>query len=83
VTLKQVGLGLAAAVLIDATVVRVVLVPAAMKLMGHWNWWLPAWLDRWLPRVELEPSEPGSDRLRRTPGRLVGAHPDARPSREP
>jgi RND superfamily putative drug exporter len=86
VNFKQVGLGLAAAVLIDATLVRVVLVPAAMKLMGHWNWWLPAWQDRWLPRVELEPSEPGaagagSDASRLAPGATeVGAQPAARPT---
>jgi putative drug exporter of the RND superfamily len=46
---KQLGVGLAAAVLIDATVVRAVLLPAAMALLGHRNWWLPAWLDRRLP----------------------------------
>jgi RND superfamily putative drug exporter len=83
VTLKQVGLGLAAAVFIDASVVRVVLVPAAMKLMGHWNWWLPAWLDRWLPRVEPEPSEPGAGGHRPAPDALVGAHPAAPLGREP
>jgi RND superfamily putative drug exporter len=49
VEFKQLGVGLAAAVLIDATVVRAVLLPAAMAQLGHRNWWLPAWLDRWLP----------------------------------
>ena len=48
--LQQFGLGLAVAVLIDATVIRVILLPASMKLLGDWNWYLPAWLD-WLPRV--------------------------------
>jgi len=43
------GLGLAVAIFLDATVVRMVLVPAVMKLMGEANWWLPAWLDRLLP----------------------------------
>jgi RND superfamily putative drug exporter len=65
VLFKEVGFGLAMAVLIDATIVRIVLVPAAMKLMGHWNWWLPGVLDRWLPRLELEPAQPspaGRDR---------------------
>ena len=54
--LKEFGIGLAAAVLIDATIVRAVLLPAAMKLLGDANWYLPKWLD-WLPRVrhELEP----------------------------
>ena len=46
---KQLGVGLAAAVLIDATVVRAVLLPAAMTLLGRHNWWLPGWLDRLLP----------------------------------
>jgi len=48
-SVKQIGLGLAAAVLIDATVVRLVLVPAVMELLGKANWWLPGWLDRLLP----------------------------------
>ncbi|MBV9444428.1 MAG: MMPL family transporter [Streptosporangiaceae bacterium] len=49
VSVKQIGLGLAAAVLIDATVVRLVLVPAVMELLGKANWWLPSWLGRLLP----------------------------------
>ncbi|WP_182898025.1 MMPL family transporter [Microbispora sp. H10830] len=49
-TFMQLGIGLAAAVLIDATVVRAVLLPATMKLLGDWNWYLPRWLD-WLPRL--------------------------------
>ena len=48
------GLGLAVAVLIDATVVRMVLVPATMELLGDANWWLPRWLDRILPHLDLE-----------------------------
>jgi RND superfamily putative drug exporter len=51
---KEMGFGLAAAVLIDATIVRTILVPSAMKLMGDWNWWMPAWLDRILPHIALE-----------------------------
>jgi uncharacterized membrane protein YdfJ with MMPL/SSD domain len=51
--LKQFGVGLAAAVLIDATIVRGVLLPATMKLLGDWNWYLPTWLD-WLPRIGPE-----------------------------
>jgi RND superfamily putative drug exporter len=47
---KQMGVGLAAAILIDATVIRGVLLPAAMKLLGERNWYLPRWLE-WLPRV--------------------------------
>ena len=51
--LKQFGVGLAAAVLIDATIIRAVLLPATMKLLGDWNWYLPHWLE-WLPRLEHE-----------------------------
>jgi uncharacterized membrane protein YdfJ with MMPL/SSD domain len=53
VMMKQFGVGLATAVLIDATIVRGVLLPATMKLLGEWNWYLPRWLG-WLPRLELE-----------------------------
>jgi putative drug exporter of the RND superfamily len=61
---KELGLGLAAAVLIDATIVRGVLLPAAMKLLGDWNWYLPSWLE-WLPHVgagrdDAPPVEPGA-----------------------
>jgi RND superfamily putative drug exporter len=52
--LKVIGVGMAAAILIDATVVRMLLVPAVMQLLGRVNWWLPAWLDRILPRVQVE-----------------------------
>ena len=51
---KQLGIGLAAAVLIDVTLIRTVLLPATMKLLGDWNWYLPGWLE-WLPRVAHEP----------------------------
>ncbi len=51
---KMFGVGLAAAILVDATLIRVVLVPATMVLLGRANWWLPSWLDRVLPRVRLE-----------------------------
>jgi RND superfamily putative drug exporter len=50
---QQLGFSLAVAVFLDATLVRLLLVPAAMQLMGHWNWWFPAWLDRITPRVDL------------------------------
>jgi uncharacterized membrane protein YdfJ with MMPL/SSD domain len=52
---KMMGVGLATAVLIDATIVRAVLVPSAMKLLGDRNWYLPTWLE-WLPRITTEPS---------------------------
>jgi putative drug exporter of the RND superfamily len=54
VFLKLAGIGLATAVFVDATVVRMVLVPATMELLGDRNWWLPRWLDRLLPRVDVE-----------------------------
>jgi RND superfamily putative drug exporter len=47
------GFGLAVAVLLDATVVRTIIVPAAMELLGDWNWYLPRWLE-WLPNVSVE-----------------------------
>jgi RND superfamily putative drug exporter len=54
VFLKLAGIGLATAVFVDATVVRMVLVPATMELLGDRNWWLPGWLDRLLPRIDVE-----------------------------
>jgi anti-anti-sigma factor len=54
---KMMGVGLATAVLIDATIVRAVLLPASMKLLGDWNWYLPKWLD-WLPHVAHEEEAP-------------------------
>jgi putative drug exporter of the RND superfamily len=53
VFIQQLGLGLAVAVFIDATLIRSVLLPATMTLLGDWNWWLPRWLG-WLPRVTIE-----------------------------
>jgi uncharacterized membrane protein YdfJ with MMPL/SSD domain len=53
---KQFGVGLATAILLDATIVRGVLLPASMKLLGDWNWYLPSWLE-WLPRFDLSESE--------------------------
>ena len=57
IMMKQFGVGLATAVLIDATLVRAVLLPATMKLLGDWNWYLPRWLS-WLPRIRLEGPSP-------------------------
>ena len=71
--IKLFGLGLSAAVLIDAVVIRTVLVPAIMQLFGPKAWWLPAWLDRILPRVHVEPEEaptPAGD----------GVHPTGEPA---
>ena len=58
--IKQLGVGLAVAVFIDATVIRGVLLPATMKLLGEWNWYLPRWLE-WMPRVSVEADLPGDD----------------------
>ena len=55
-TVKMMGIGMAAAVLVDATIVRLLLVPATMELLGAANWWLPKWLDRVLPHLDLEGS---------------------------
>ncbi len=70
--IKQMGFGLAAAILIDSTVVRAVLLPAVMKLLGEWNWYLPRWLE-WLPRLDV-------DRPRTRPRRERA--PDAAPALE-
>jgi uncharacterized membrane protein YdfJ with MMPL/SSD domain len=53
-SIKELGLGSAIAIALDATLVRLILVPAAMKLMGRWNWWMPSWLDRALPDLSFE-----------------------------
>jgi RND superfamily putative drug exporter len=53
VMFQQMGFGVAAALLIDATIIRSVLLPATMHLLGRWNWYLPAWLT-WLPRLQVE-----------------------------
>jgi RND superfamily putative drug exporter len=71
---KLFGLGLAVAVLIDATLVRMVLVPATMSLVGRANWWLPGWLDRILPHLELEGAPEGSPE--------VDGEPDPQPEPE-
>ncbi|WP_433051240.1 MMPL family transporter [Dactylosporangium sp. CS-033363] len=60
VTVKMIGVGMAVAVFIDATLVRLVLVPATMALLGRANWWLPRWLDRLLPHVEVEKPAPAA-----------------------
>ena len=90
---KELGLGLAAAVLIDATIIRGVLLPAAMKLLGDWNWYLPTWLE-WLPHVGAGRDDaptsraPGTGRARdprraeaRPASGLASAHADDHPCR--
>jgi RND superfamily putative drug exporter len=63
---KMMGVGLAVAILLDATIVRAVLLPATMKLLGDWNWYLPHWLE-WLPRVSRAAPEPMPQPEQRTP----------------
>jgi RND superfamily putative drug exporter len=59
VMFQQMGFGIAVALLIDATIIRSVLLPAAMCLLGKWNWYLPRWLE-WLPRVQIEARSEGT-----------------------
>ena len=73
---KLFGVGLAVAVLLDATLVRMVLVPATMSLVGRANWWLPTWLDRILPHLDLEGAPQVAD------GADVGAESEDEPERE-
>ncbi|MCT9143358.1 MMPL family transporter [Streptomyces violarus] len=74
--IKMIGFGLATAVLFDAFVVRMAIVPAVLALLGGKAWWLPRWLDRMLPRVDVE-----GEALSRRPG--TDPAPDAAPDREP
>jgi RND superfamily putative drug exporter len=57
ITNQEIGLGFAAAIFVDAYIARTVLVPSVMHMLGRANWWLPAWLDRRLPRLHVEPAE--------------------------
>ena len=81
------GLGLAVAVLVDATVVRLVLVPSTMELLGDWNWWIPKWLDRILPRVHVEATKSLEEELEAAPragdraGRLTAVQRELRCAR--
>jgi RND superfamily putative drug exporter len=59
-TVKMIGLGMAVAVFVDASVVRMMLVPATMEIAGRWNWWIPRWLDRVLPHINVDRAEPPS-----------------------
>jgi uncharacterized membrane protein YdfJ with MMPL/SSD domain len=67
--IKEIGLGLAVAIAVDATITRLVLVPATMSLLGRWNWWLPEWLDRVLPHMAHE-----------APRRAATSEPELRPT---
>jgi RND superfamily putative drug exporter len=75
---KELGFSLATAVFIDATLIRIILVPAAMQLLGHWNWWFPAWLDRIVPRIDLgeSSSREGEEARRSRESEVVSREPD-------
>jgi RND superfamily putative drug exporter len=77
--LKLFGLGLAIAVLIDATIVRMVLVPATMELLGDRNWWIPRWLDRILPNIQVE----GEHHIAPVPASELIEEEEAEEEREP
>jgi RND superfamily putative drug exporter len=62
VMFQQMGFGVAVALLLDATIIRSVVLPSAMKLLGDWNWYLPGWLG-WLPRLDVEGQSPGRQEL--------------------
>jgi RND superfamily putative drug exporter len=80
VFLKLAGLGLATAVLVDATIVRMILVPATMELLGDRNWWLPRWLDRLLPHVDIDGGGPdAAPQPAATGGSRAGSDRDAVP----
>ncbi len=78
---QQMGFGLAVAVLMDATIVRILLVPASMRLLGDWNWYLPAWLE-WLPKVRVEGGEAAQAPVPATRP-VVEVIPEPVPKREP
>jgi RND superfamily putative drug exporter len=80
--LQLFGFGLAVAVLVDATLVRMVLVPATMELLGDRNWWLPRWLDRLLPVVHVE-ATPDGEAAAPAPTDVVPPEPGARTDTEP
>jgi uncharacterized membrane protein YdfJ with MMPL/SSD domain len=69
--IKEIGVGLAVAIALDATVVRLILVPTTMELMGDRNWWLPGWLDRILPDMDFEASGSGGAKEEEEPATLV------------
>ncbi|HEU0041941.1 MAG TPA: MMPL family transporter, partial [Jiangellaceae bacterium] len=77
-TIKLMGLGMAAAVLLDAFIIRMLVVPALMHRIGPANWWLPRWLDRALPHFSVEGSDDDHPRAQPAEPLLVGSNPDRR-----
>ncbi len=82
IVFKMLGVGLAVAVLLDATVIRAVLLPATMKLLGDWNWYLPHWL-RWLPRVGRTAATVPSHTVGTAPGGAARPTASGHPKRPP
>jgi len=74
---KVFGTGLGAAVLLDATLVRMLLVPATMELLGERNWWLPAWIDRLLPKLHVEGAPDHEEQLAAADAEIRGPEPEA------
>lgn len=72
VSMKELGVGLATAILLDATLVRALLLPSVMKLLGSWNWYLPQWLE-WLPQVDLTHSQESTENPVSIPAQVVPA----------
>jgi uncharacterized membrane protein YdfJ with MMPL/SSD domain len=81
IDLKEMGIGLAVAVLIDATIVRAVLLPASMRILGDWNWYLPSWLE-WIPHVHEPEIPPAPEPPEPEPAaeREGGEEPEAEPA---
>ncbi len=69
IIIKLFGIGFASAIFIDATLIRMVIVPSTMELLGDANWWLPEWLDRILPHLDVEGSVARQPPEARPPGR--------------
>ena len=82
VMFQQMGFGLAVAVLLDATLIRTIMVPAAMKLLGAWNWYLPSWLQ-WLPHLSIEGAPQVGPAPAPGPGGGPAGTPPSAPADEP
>jgi RND superfamily putative drug exporter len=78
-TFKLFGVGLATAILLDATIVRMLLVPATMELLGERNWWLPRWLDRIIPNINVEGTPDDIDDFGDEPDEPVGVATELEP----
>jgi putative drug exporter of the RND superfamily len=72
-TIAEFGVGLASAVFLDAFILRTLLVPALMHLFGQANWWLPSWLDRWLPHLAVEPANQDTPTQPREPAHATAS----------